>query len=524
VRATAALAAGLVLAALAPALACAPTPAAAPAPAPALAPAAGAPASLVSSLPLSDPEEYRARGISAAAGEAYFGRLGGGDPYATGMAYPVWLALLEAYPAELGGDVAGFATKFGLLVDGPRGALPVGLHLTTDPATRVPFVVANCQMCHAERLRLPGGDRVVSGLGSTHVRVHAYDAALVHVARDPALTTERVAALATRAARAHDVPWPEAMRVPIARATVAALRERAEARGPDAERLAAGLPGRVATIESFAMALGAQGVHVAMPRTVGWAKIPDVRGFPFRDTLSFDGVGTGSPVALAAEADFAFGARPQWFETHRHIATSLYLFLRHFDRELPYPGPLDAALADRGRVLFEMTCAHCHGVYAPRGQEPRLRYRERVVPVATVGTDAARLEAVTPAFVEAANAVPLARGVTTVAATGGYVPPVLLDVWARGTYGHAGQWPSLEVLATPPERRPRRFAVEPDAPYDLVHVGLRWTPLREGDAPAAAGAYAYDGTAPGYGVEGHPFLAELVAEDRHAVIEYLKTL
>lgn len=510
------IAALLVGAALGGACAPTPTPALTPAPASAL-----TPASTPDAL-FSDPDEYRDHGISASAGEAYFARLGGGDPYATGMAYPVWLALLATFPAELGGNVDGYARRFGLLVDGPPGTLPLGLHLTTDPNTRVPFVVANCQLCHAERLRLPAGNRVVSGLGSTHVRVHAYDAALVHVARDPALSTEALLAAATRAAREHDLPWPEATRLPIVRATVVALRERAEARGVEAERLAVGLPGRVATIESFAMALGARGAHVAMPKTPGWAKIPDVRGFPWRDTLSWDGVGTGSPVALAAEADFAFGARPQWFETHRHIATSLYLFLAHYDRALPYPGAVDARLAERGRGAFEATCARCHGFYAPPGPQPRVRYRERVVPVAMVGTDAARVEAVTPEFVAAANAVPLARGVTTVAATGGYVPPVLLDVWARGTYGHAGQWPSLEVLATRPEERPRRFAVDLDAPYDLANVGLRWTPLREGEK--AARGYAYDGTQPGYGVEGHRFLSDLGAEERRAVVEYLKTL
>src|SRR5262249_33075734 len=158
------------------------------------------------------------------------------------------------------------------------------------------------------------------------------DAALVRVARDPALTTESLVRAATRVARERDLAWPEGARVPIVRATVTALRERAEARGPDAERLAAGLPGRVATIESFAMALGARGVQVAVRRTPGGAKIPAARGSPWRDTRSGEGVGTGSPVALGGEADFAFGARPQWFETHRHIATSLYLFLEHFDR------------------------------------------------------------------------------------------------------------------------------------------------------------------------------------------------
>jgi hypothetical protein len=509
-RAHALVALGLAMAAPAPA--CAPAPASAPALASAPAPAPT----------VSDPDEYHDHGISAAAGEAYFARLGGGDPYATGLAYPVWLALIEGYPAEMGGDLARFAEKFGLLVDGPPGSLPVGFHVTTDPNTRVPFVVMNCQLCHAERLRLPAGDRVVPGLGSTHVRAHAYDAAFVHIARDPAFSTESVLALANKAAREHDLAWPEATRVAIVRATVSALRERAEARGADVERFAAGLPGRVATIESFALALGAHGTHVPLGPTVGWAKVPDVRGFPWRETLSWDGVGTGNPVALAAEADFAFGARPEWFETHRHIATSLYLFLKRFDRDLPYPGPVDAVLAERGHSAFDAACAKCHGFYSAPGPQPRVRYREKVIPVAMVGTDPARIEAVTPAFVAAANSVPLARGVSTVAATGGYVPPVLLDVWARGAYGHIGQWPSIEVMAMKPDERPRRYAVKPDAPYDLAKLGSRWTPLREGEKPGKG--YAYDGTLPGYGVEGHPFLSDLPPDERRAVMEYLKTL
>jgi hypothetical protein len=492
------------------ALACGSSPAAPPGPVSAPAPAPS---------PVSDPDEYHDHGLSAAAGEATFSHLGGGDPYATGIAYPVWLALLEGFPAELGGDVPTFAKKFGLLVDASQGSLPVGLHVTTDPNTRVGFVVMNCQLCHAERLRLPAGDRVVSGLGSTHVRVHAYDAAFVHIARDPAFTTENVLALANRAARAGDLQWPEGTRVPIVRATVTAIRERAEARGLDVERLAGGLPGRVATIESFAMSMH---VHPAVGAAVGWAKIPDVNGFPWRDTLSWDGVGTGSPVALAAEADFAFGARPEWFESHRHIATNLYLFLKHFERDLRYPGSVDAKLADRGRSVFDATCARCHGFYAPEGPQPRVRYREHVVPAAMVGTDESRIDAVTPAFLEAARAVPLARGLTTVAPTGGYVPPVLRDVWARGTYGHIGQWPSIDVMAMKPEDRPRRFAIDPDAPYDLEHLGLHWTKLEAGQA--APQGYVYDGRAPGYGVQGHRFLCDLPADDRRAVLEYVKTL
>jgi hypothetical protein len=278
----------------------------------------------------------------------------------------------------------------------------------------------------------------------------------------------------------------------------------------------------VATIESFALAMNAHGAHVPLSGTTGWAKIPDVVGFPYRETLSFDGVGRGNPVALAAEADFAFGARPEWFESHRHIATSLWMFLAHFERKLPFPGPIDAALAERGHAAFDTTCARCHGYYSPPGPQPRLRYREHVIPQADVGTDPAREEAVTPAFVQAANSIRLGRGVTTTEATGGYVPPVLLDVWARGTFGHVGQWPSLEVLSRKPADRPRRFDVDVDGAYDLVHLGLPWHDARPGEPPARG--YRYDGEQPGYRVDGHPFLADLPDADRRAVLEYLKTL
>jgi hypothetical protein len=317
------------------------------------------------------------------------------------------------------------------------------------------------------------------------------------------------------------------MQAPIVRETIRKLKERAAVRGAEVLRLSQGLPGRVATIESFAMALNLlYGAHVHPTSIVGWAKIPDARGFPYRDTLSWDGVGTGSPVALAAEADFAFGARPLWFESHRHIATSLYLYLKHFDRQLSYPAPIDAALAHRGESVFEGTCAKCHGYYSREGPHGRVRYRERVVPITMVGTDGARLDAVTPEFVAAANAATLAHGVTTVAKTAGYIPPVLLDVWARGQYGHIGQWPSIDVLATRPEDRPQTFVVELNAPYDLERMGHRWRQLVDSREKLVLGPgeYVYDARKAGYGNEGHRFLCDLPADDRRAVVEYLKTL
>lgn len=87
-------------------------------------------------------------------------------------------------------------------------------------------------------------------------------------------------------------------------------------------------------------------------------------------------------------------------------------------------------------------------------------------------------------------------------------------MWARAPFGHVGQWPSLAVLATPPERRPTRFVIDGAGLYDLATIGV---------PTGGTTGYAYDATRPGFGVTGHPFLADL-GGDARAVIEYLKTL
>lgn len=475
---------------------------------------------------MSSPPEYADTPISEQAGAKYFLETGGGDPYATGIAYPLFLAMMEAYPNELGRDWNEFADKFGFIRDpaakGDPKAPPIGFHLTTDPNTHVPWLVANCQMCHAERIRLEGGDVVVPGLGNKRARPHAYANAIARIGADPALDVDRLNEIATRRARDWRVPWNYG--AAITKATLDVFVPTSKARLPWIRRFDAALPGRMATIESFALAVGAAVKRpIPMPDAIGWTKVPDVNSFPFRDTFSYDASGYGSPQALVLEADFLFGTRPEWYLSHPHIATSMYLYLRSFRRTLPYPRPVDAPLATRGESAFNAQCARCHGVYVHQGKETRVAYKEQVIPLEMVGTDPVRMQNVTPAFVDASNAYPLTKGYTRVRNTGGYVPPVLLDVWARGVLGHAGQWPSLEALATPPESRPTIFDVDTDGLYDLDRVGVRYEVLT---APRAAAPhhYVYDGRVPGLGVGGHAFLANLPADDRRAVIEYLKTL
>jgi mono/diheme cytochrome c family protein len=464
-----------------------------------------------------DPAEYAIDRVSRDAGEAIFLRTGIGDPYRTGLPYPVFLALLRAYPDVFGATPQELAARFGFV---PRAAdpasddldvregLPLGMHLTVDPITEVPFVVTSCALCHAEQLRWPGGEALIVGLGNKRVRIHAYDAAFAEVARRDDFTTTRLWELADAAAEERGIAWTPDYRGALVRASVTGLRDRAEIRAELLAHTAANPPGRVASIEAFAIALEQElGQDVALPATAGWAKVPDVIGFGARVTLSWDAIGEGPMDVLVVEADFAAGVRPEWFWAHPLQGASLGAYLRQQPARPAFPGTIDPVLARRGRKSFDDNCGPCHGTYGDDGRV--VDYEEQVVPLADVGTDPARASAATDSFVAAANDPELTRGITRVRPTGGYVPPVLTDVWARAPYGHAGQWPSLAVLATPPEKRAPRYVLDLDALYDLGEVGVA--------------ARAADGTEPGLSTAGHPFLSDL-GDDAMAVIEYLKTL
>ncbi|MEO6776704.1 MAG: hypothetical protein ABI467_27430 [Kofleriaceae bacterium] len=485
-------------------------------------------------LPMSDPAEYAIDQVSRAAGEAIFVKHGVGDPYRTGMPYPVYLALFRAFPETFGHDFGELSAKYGFIARAPdphatdadlRAGLPIGMHLTIDPITRVAFVVTSCALCHAEQLRWPGGEATVIGLANKRIRIHAYDAAFAQITTQPAFTIEKLTRLAREVAAAAKLTWPEAYATPIVAATLEALRHRAAERAELRARTADGLPGRVATIESFVGVLGelthhasssgaaaSPGFAIQYAPQVGWAKVPDVIGFPVRTTLSWDGSGEGPMDLLAVEADVAAGVRVEWLQRHPFQGASLGAYLRQPAPRPAFPRPIDRKLADQGKQLFEDDCAPCHGRYDRTGRV--IDYTEQVVLLEDLGTDPARAMAATESFERAANDPAITLGYTKFRRTGGYVPPVLTNVWMRAPFGHVGQWPSLAVLATPPAMRVAQ-TVDLAAPYDLSTVGVATIAA----APSGPEQYRDDPAL----LAGHPFLSDLGA-DAPAVIEYLKSL
>ncbi len=101
----------------------------------------------------------------------------------------------------------------------------------------------------------------------------------------------------------------------------------------------------------------------------------------------------------------------------------------------------------------------------------------------------------------------------------------LNGIWAVAPYLHNGSVPNLDLLLSEQKERPAKFYLGTRT-YDPVKVGYDYSALK--------GGYEFDVTLPGNSNAGHEFTNDkskkgvlgpaLSAEDRAALIEYLKTL
>ncbi len=202
--------------------------------------------------------------------------------------------------------------------------------------------------------------------------------------------------------------------------------------------------------------------------------------------------------------------------------------IRHL-RPPPYPYAIDRDLAERGRALFNsraIGCASCHGVYDGRGG---VDWPGKHV---DVGTDRARLDVVSPAFIDAFNQSPLAAE-GLLRQSRGYAATPLTGVWANYPYLHNGSTPTLHHLLGPASERPAIFEVMAARTLDRERVGqpLFRDPadsrLSEGELIRRHGDDRnwFNTARPGSANTGHDFWRYIrTDENRRALIEYLKTL
>ena len=194
-----------------------------------------------------------------------------------------------------------------------------------------------------------------------------------------------------------------------------------------------------------------------------------------------------------------------------------------------YPYPIDAALAARGRELFysaEIGCSRCHGMYDGRGNVdwPGVHVN--------VGTDRSRVDIVSPGFLAAFDASPLAAE-GALRKSAGYAATPLTGVWANYPYLHNGSVPTVHHLLGPADQRPRIFEVMAARRLDRERLGqpVVVTPaaarIPEAERLRLYGADRnwFNTARPGSSNGGHDFWSRIRTDaNRRALIEYLKTL
>ncbi|MFO0888075.1 MAG: c-type cytochrome [Isosphaeraceae bacterium] len=191
-----------------------------------------------------------------------------------------------------------------------------------------------------------------------------------------------------------------------------------------------------------------------------------------------------------------------------------------------YPFSIASERANRGKVVFEKSCARCHGTYG----ETR-SYPSKIVPLDIVGTDRARAEGISDRAVEHYNATWFGEKHPVSTERVGYQAPPLDGIWATAPYLHNGSVPTLHALLNSPAR-PGRFTRPPSTGfehYDQEHVGWKFRDVSDDElkgrrrTPREA-HFIYDTARYGLGNQGHTFGDKLSDQDRNDLIEYLKTL
>ena len=465
--------------------------------------------------------------------------------------------VLKRYPGEPATDahLRAVLTSYGFIfptsVDNwpldkaPEFRTPLGIvsGMVQRDLPRVSVEAANlgCASCHAGvTYDAQGQPQPVAWLGlpNTSLNLDDYEdavrAALRAVLDDPARVFAAIKQLFP------DVTEDE-LRT-LQKSTWPKLADRVKA-GEHEPQFRHGGPGRSNGIEALKIQLH---VKAGQLRSAAGVSIPQIGDQGMHWSLLSDGVFTrrGDPrFQLRSSAEMAppsrtaeivafftmptMGLHPDEAPKAVESVTEVLNFLSHYQPP-KYPGVIDEAAAARGAVIYAR-CVECHGEYIEREGRLRLRgFPNRLSPLAEIGTDAARAQAVNVEVVDAVEISALGKFIDA-AETRGYVAPSLSGVWATAPYLHNGSVPTLASLMTPSER-PARF-----------WVGGHRLDFRKGGIAGemnAAGEYAYpadylpwstprlfDTSRPGQSNRGHEREFDgLSASDKADLIEFLKQL
>ena len=436
-----------------------------------------------------------------------------GGERGSGVPVSLWKTLPELFRDYLPGD--GLAS-IGFIYE-PGKDLPVGT--SRRNVMGIDRVFLNCAICHAGTVRdtPESKPRVIVGMPANTVDLQAFERFLFACAVDERFTAGR---LVPEIARRGGEDWFNRLLlrlagISLAREKLLLLRQRFSfmEREPDCG------PGRVDTFNPPKVLLNFRMDLLSTNEWVGLCDFPSIWNQRKRQGLWLHWDGNNNSVQERnRSAAFGTGATPPTLD--RASVKRMEDWLLDATPP-PFPYAISRKLADQGRPIYEAYCSRCHG---KDGTDFTGEYVGQVTPIEKVKTDRHRLDSYTPDLCANQNLLYAGYGderFSHFRKTWGYANQPLDGLWLRAPYLHNGSVPTLRDLLEYATNRPPEFYRGYDV-YEPTRVGFVSNAAEE----KGRKFFHYDTRLPGngnYGHEGREYGTDLTAEEKDAVVEYLKT-
>jgi len=423
----------------------------------------------------------------------------GSEP-ANGIPYWIFKVMPDMFPEKLPGGYASLG-----LIQEPGHDLPIGFSKRRVIVDRVGL---NCGVCHTGTVReTPNSQPVVFlGMPAHQLELENYIRFLTAAALDPRFTTDNVMAFID--ARTKLGPIEKViyrMSIPLTRDALIEQGTRLEFinKRPDWG------PGRVDTFNPYK----AIQFHWPMDQdeSIGTSDYPAIWNQRPREGMQLHWDGNNTSVEERNKsAALGAGVTPATIDLDRLKRIEDWLL----DFKAPaYPYAIDANLATKGEAIYRQHCSSCHDFASA--------LVGKVTPLDEIGTDPHRLDSYT--YTLSSNQNTLYAGYpwrfSHFRKTNGYANMPLDGIWLRAPYLHNGSVPTLRDLLEPTDKRPKDFYRGYNV-FDQKNVGFVSNVPSEGNQQF----FRFDTSLPGNSNSGHTYGTNLSAEEKDALVEYMKRL
>ena len=436
-----------------------------------------------------------------------------GGERASGIPLSLWNVLPDLFPQYLPSNgLAGL----GFVFEAGK-ALPIGV--SKRNVQGIDRVFLNCAVCHAGTVRdtPESKPRIILGMPANTVDLQTFERFLFAIAQDEDFTASRI--VPEIAKRGSDDclnrTLLQFLGISMARDRFLMLRQRFSfmEREPDCG------PGRIDTFNPPKVLLNFRMDNLPTNEWVGLCDLPSIWNQRKRVGMWLHWDGNNNSVEERnRSASFGTGAFPPTLDRASMKRTEDWIMDA---TPPPYPYPINHALADKGAPIHAEYCAKCHG---KSGTDFTGELVGRVTPIEKIKTDRHRLDSYSPELCANQNllyaAYPEER-FKHFRKTFGYANQPLDGLWLRAPYLHNGSVPTLRDLLEPAANRPKSFYRGYDV-FEPKRVGFVWNVAEE----KGRKFFRYDTSLPGngnFGHEGKEYGTDLSAEEKDALVEFMKT-